>query len=67
MFVTGLKMASVAALGLTLAACAGQQARQHSVGEKTASECYVAVDTAGCRIAHDLSGGYPISRGGGDR
>jgi len=64
MFVTGLKLAVVTALGLTLAACAGQQARQHPIGKKTASECYVAVDTPQCRLAHDLSGGYPISRGG---
>ena len=64
MFVTGLKFAAITAFGLTLAACAGPQARQHPIGEKTASECYVAVDTPGCRIAHDLSGGYPISRGG---
>ena len=63
MFATGLKLISVAVLGLTLAACAGQQGRQHAIGKKTASECYVAVNTSGCRIAHDLSGGYPITRG----
>lgn len=63
---TGLRAAGVASLcAVLLAGCAASGSRVYAVEKRTASECLVATDTAQCRLAHDLAGGYPLNLGQG--
>ncbi|MCG8357051.1 MAG: hypothetical protein MI920_15925 [Kiloniellales bacterium] len=64
-YTTTFPLAFLAA-SLLLAGCAADSPRRYPIGQKSESYCYVAVDSAQCRQAHDLSGGYPITRGGRD-
>ena len=44
--------------------CADLQTSRSEPKLGTENGCYVAPDSARCRLNHDLSGGYPITRGG---
>lgn len=55
----GLMAAATLATG-----CADLETSRSKPQLGTENGCYVAHDSARCRLNHDLSGGYPITRGG---
>lgn len=53
------------ALAFLAGGCADLQSARGTPKLGTENGCFVAPDTARCRLDHDLAGGYPITRGGG--
>lgn len=57
-------LCGLCAIAFLAGGCAEQLASRSTPKAGTESGCYVAPDSARCRLNHDLTGGYPITRGG---
>lgn len=54
-------------LALVLAGCANGRAEPVAPQLSDEAACYVSINPAKCKLAHDKAGGYPFQVNGSDR
>ncbi len=61
-----VSVAVLLAVATTLSACGSVGQGGVTPQLSSESDCFGASDMNRCRLAHDKTGGYPITRGGGN-